>query len=124
LATDILYTLATRLAPYQRCRTRFEQVRTAGMESLAEAVAEKRDIGQPLASAVEALWRSPRTDGPGMLPVVGVTGDLYTRINPAGNASLFRRLEEMGCEVWPSPSLPIARLDPSWRSAGKSSKGA
>jgi hypothetical protein len=34
---------------------------------------------------------------------VGVTGDLYTRTNPSGNARLFQRLEEMGCEVWPSP---------------------
>ncbi|MFH1531020.1 MAG: acyl-CoA dehydratase activase [Pseudomonadota bacterium] len=36
-------------------------------------------------------------------PIVGVTGDLYTRINEAGNASLFERLEAMGCAVWPSP---------------------
>jgi hypothetical protein len=34
---------------------------------------------------------------------VGVTGDLYTRIIPAGNAGLFDRLERAGCEVWPSP---------------------
>jgi len=36
-------------------------------------------------------------------PLVGVTGDLYTRISDAGNASLVRRLEEHGCTVWPSP---------------------
>ncbi len=36
-------------------------------------------------------------------PVVGITGDLYTRINISGNKGLFRRVEEMGCEVWPSP---------------------
>lgn len=36
-------------------------------------------------------------------PVIGVTGDLYTRINDAGNSGLFTRLEKMGCEVWPSP---------------------
>jgi hypothetical protein len=35
--------------------------------------------------------------------VVGVTGDLYTRIIPLGNAGLFDRLERAGCEVWPSP---------------------
>ena len=48
-------------------------------------------------------WEIPRTGRPGTLPVVGVTGDLYTRMNPVGNAGLFRRLEQMGCEVWPSP---------------------
>jgi predicted CoA-substrate-specific enzyme activase len=103
LATDILFTLATRLAPYQRPGNGFERLRAAAMESLAGAVAGKRDVGQSLASAAESLWTSPRTGGPGMLPVVGVTGDLYTRINPAGNAALFHRLEQMGCEVWPSP---------------------
>ncbi len=36
-------------------------------------------------------------------PVVGVTGDLYTRINAAGNGALYERLEAMGCAVWPSP---------------------
>lgn len=36
-------------------------------------------------------------------PVVGVTGDLYTRINAQGNGGLFERLEAMGCTVWPSP---------------------
>ena len=50
-----------------------------------------------------SLWEVPRTSKPGTLPVVGVTGDLYTRMNPAGNAGPFRRLEQMGCEVWPSP---------------------
>ena len=44
-----------------------------------------------------------RLSPPRPRPLVGVTGDLYTRINAAGNASLFNRLEEMGCTVWPSP---------------------
>ncbi|MBZ5582836.1 MAG: acyl-CoA dehydratase activase, partial [Acidobacteriia bacterium] len=35
LATDILFTLATRLAPYQRRREGFENLRTAAMESVA-----------------------------------------------------------------------------------------
>ena len=45
----------------------------------------------------------PRRGQPGTRPVVGVTGDLYTRMNSLGNAELFHRLEDMGCEVWPSP---------------------
>ncbi|MDY0003431.1 MAG: acyl-CoA dehydratase activase-related protein, partial [Polyangia bacterium] len=36
-------------------------------------------------------------------PLVGVTGDLYTRINAIGNGGLFARLESLGCTVWPSP---------------------
>lgn len=38
-------------------------------------------------------------------PVIAITGDVYTRINPAANGGLFEFLEELGCEVWPSPTL-------------------
>jgi predicted nucleotide-binding protein (sugar kinase/HSP70/actin superfamily) len=110
LATDILVTLATRLAPYQRRGNGFEKLRTAALASVAGAVAEKRDVGPPLASAAESLWASSRTGGPGTLPIVGVTGDLYTRMNPVGNAGLFRRLEQMGFEVWPSPFFANSAL--------------
>ncbi len=55
---------------------------------LARCMARFRDI--PLRPA------TPR-------PIIGVTGDLYTRINAVGNGQLFERLEAMGCTVWPSP---------------------
>jgi predicted nucleotide-binding protein (sugar kinase/HSP70/actin superfamily) len=45
-----------------------------------------------------------------MRPVVGVTGDLNTRMNPLGNAGLFHRLEQLGCEVWPSPFFANSAL--------------
>ncbi|MBF0474193.1 MAG: hypothetical protein HQK93_10780, partial [Nitrospirae bacterium] len=41
----------------------------------------------------------------GIKPVIAITGDIYTRINPAANGGLFKFLEELGCEVWPSPTL-------------------
>ena len=56
-----------------------------------------------LPQTVAGMMALPRLGMPGTRPVVGVTGDIYTRINPTGNADLFRRLEQMGCEVWPSP---------------------
>ena len=42
--------------------------------------------------------------------MVGVTGDLYTRMNPLGNAGLFDRLVQLGCEVWPSPFFANSAL--------------
>ena len=103
LATDILFTLASRLRPYELRRGAFEELRTAVLERLADAVADGRNVSQVFTSAAEDLWRAPRSGTPGVRPVVGVTGDLYTRMNPLGNAGLFHRLEQMGCEVWPSP---------------------
>ena len=38
-------------------------------------------------------------------PVIGVAGDIYTRVNQSANLELWRRLESMGCEVWPAPFL-------------------
>jgi len=38
-------------------------------------------------------------------PVVGVAGDIYTRLNSFANSNLFHRLEDMGCEVWPAPFM-------------------
>lgn len=45
------------------------------------------------------------TSGQGSRPVIAVTGDVYTRANPFANADLYQLLEELGCEVWPSPTL-------------------
>lgn len=36
-------------------------------------------------------------------PLIGIAGDVYTRVNPAANFELYKRIEEVGCEVWPSP---------------------
>jgi predicted CoA-substrate-specific enzyme activase len=38
-------------------------------------------------------------------PIVGIAGDIYTRQNSFANKNLYQRLEELGCEVWPSPFL-------------------
>jgi len=37
--------------------------------------------------------------------VIAITGDVYTRVNPVANCGLFDLLEELGCEVWPSPTM-------------------
>jgi predicted nucleotide-binding protein (sugar kinase/HSP70/actin superfamily) len=75
---------------------------------VAQAVEGCERLDKILAEGATQLWAVPRTGRPGIRPVIGITGDLYTRINPMGNAGLFRRLENMGCEVWPSPFFATA----------------
>jgi predicted nucleotide-binding protein (sugar kinase/HSP70/actin superfamily) len=123
VATDILFTLSTRLRPYAAQNDGFEGPRTAVLERVADAVAGHGDIGEALAHSVEDLWRAPRFGAPGMRPVVGVTGDLYTRMNPIGNAGLFHRLEQMGCEVWPSPFFASMTLGAALEFRKKASQG-
>ena len=103
LATDILLVLASRLRPYQARPEVFDRRVTGALARFVEAVAAKQSLDRELAGSADALWSLPRSGAPGTRPVVGVTGDLYTRMNPIGNAGLFGRFERMGIEVWPSP---------------------
>lgn len=86
------------------------------LDAVSEAVAARKDVGGVLGMATDKLWQVPRVQDPGSRPVVGVTGDLYSRTNSVGNARLFQRLELMGCEAWPSPFFAtttdlVARLE-------------
>jgi predicted nucleotide-binding protein (sugar kinase/HSP70/actin superfamily) len=48
---------------------------------------------------LEAVPLHPRDDR----PIIGITGDLYSRSNPVGNSLLAYKLEAMGCVTWLSP---------------------
>jgi predicted CoA-substrate-specific enzyme activase len=103
LATDILLILSTRLRPYENQHGAIDRVTADSMEKLARGISRREQLDRLLSEEAGRLWAVPRTGQPGSRPVVGVTGDLYTRTNALGNAGLFRRLEALGCEVWPSP---------------------
>ena len=60
--------------------------------------------GDALAWLGKELDRFP-VDARQRRPVVGVAGDIYTRIHRFGNRNLFHRLEDLGLEVWPAPFL-------------------
>jgi predicted nucleotide-binding protein (sugar kinase/HSP70/actin superfamily) len=105
LAVDVLTAFATRLRPYVESGEELERLRLAALEAIPRRIEAGEWSLPALAESAEAMWRLPRSGAPGDRPVVGVTGDLYTRVNPAGNAGLFRRLEALGCEVWPAPGF-------------------
>jgi len=45
------------------------------------------------------------TENNGALPKIGIVGDVYTRINEYSNNKLYKRLKDMGYEVWPASSF-------------------
>jgi predicted CoA-substrate-specific enzyme activase len=102
LAVDVLTAFATRLAPYVEAREELERLRAVTLDAMTRRVEAGEWTAPVLAESTEAMWRLARRGDPGDRPVVGVSGDLYTRVNEVGNAGLFRRLEALGCEVWPS----------------------
>jgi predicted nucleotide-binding protein (sugar kinase/HSP70/actin superfamily) len=59
------------------------------------------DIVEALDESLRALSLIP-IERSGRRPVVGIAGDLYTKVNPAANNDLYRWLEDRGLEVWPS----------------------
>ncbi|MHC4595280.1 MAG: acyl-CoA dehydratase activase-related protein, partial [Planctomycetota bacterium] len=114
-AVDFLYVLATRLRAYELQSGTVDDIFTDAIARVSRAVANKRSVETELASSVRALLATQLNGNPGDRPVIGVTGDLYTRINPVGNQGLFHHLESMGCEVWPSPYF-VASVDiRAWR---------
>jgi predicted nucleotide-binding protein (sugar kinase/HSP70/actin superfamily) len=114
-AVDFLYVLATRLRAYERESGTVDDIFTDTIARVSRVVANKRSVETELINGVRVLLATQRDGSPGDKPIIGVTGDLYTRINPVGNKDLFRHLERMGCEVWPSPYF-VASVDiTTWR---------
>jgi predicted nucleotide-binding protein (sugar kinase/HSP70/actin superfamily) len=121
-AVDFLYVLATRLRAYERQSGTVDDIFTDAIARVSRAVANKRSVETELINCVRALLATERDGNPGDKPVIGVTGDLYTRINPVGNRGLFHRLESMGCEVWPSPYF-VASVDiTAWRDSRRDAR--
>jgi predicted CoA-substrate-specific enzyme activase len=103
LATELLTKLHCQMRPYtdhpQELDARFK--RAYGL--LSDFLAVDRP-GDALAWFAKELKRFP-LDMSKRRPLVGVAGDIYTRIHSFGNRNLFHRLEELGLEVWPAPFL-------------------
>ncbi len=99
---DYLIVAGCRLRPYEEKKGAINRALFDCYAQVEKCLAEKTDKRFCLTSCLDKLARVPLCQRE-QRPVIGVTGDLYTRINAAGNNGLFARLEEMGCEVWPSP---------------------
>ncbi|MDI6848591.1 MAG: acyl-CoA dehydratase activase [Candidatus Saccharicenans sp.] len=102
VAVDHLTRMACQLRPYEVNRGEVNQAFQEGLRLIEEALASDR-----LAEALEKIRtrfsrvkirREER-------PLIGIAGDIYTRQNSFANNRLFERLEELGCEVWPSTFL-------------------
>ena len=121
-SVDFLYVLATRLRAYERQSGTVNNILTEAITRLSYAVANKQSIETELIKGVRTLLDTQRDGNPGDKPVIGVTGDLYTRINPVGNGGLFHHIENRGCEVWPSPYF-VASVDiTAWRDSRRDAR--
>jgi predicted nucleotide-binding protein (sugar kinase/HSP70/actin superfamily) len=103
VAADLLIGWLCEHRPYELRPGAADEVHAANLRDLSDSLAADDvpgfiDRTLDRMATVEVDRSVPR-------PLVGVAGDIYTRINPAANLQLFRALESMGCEVWPAPFL-------------------
>jgi predicted CoA-substrate-specific enzyme activase len=103
VSVDLLTRSRCQVRPYAREPAEVDRIVAAAVGSVARGV-EAGTLGEVLEQAGYALADVQRTGVP-QLPVVGVAGDIYTRVHSFANHRLFERLEAAGLEVWPAPFL-------------------
>ena len=99
---DTVFNLARRLRPYLRDPSAADAVLHSAIARAATTIEKGESATAPFEESIKELMALRRDGEPGDLPVVGVTGDFYTRVSDVGNSGLFARLEALGCEVWPN----------------------
>jgi len=102
VAIDQLNKTACRLRPYELNRGETGRVFKKGLKLIEDGLANgqlETNLGK-IRSDFKAIEtrEEERT-------VIGIAGDIYTRQNYFANNYLFERLEELGCEIRPSPFI-------------------
>jgi len=99
VAIDLLVRASCAIRPYEVRKGATDEAHLANLKDV-EAGLASGGIAPALKRCAERLTSVKKRERP--RPVVGVAGDIYTRINPVANHDLFLKLEELGCEVRPS----------------------
>jgi len=102
VCVDYLIIIGCQLRPREVAVGSVDETLERCFELLQDAIADQEDLRDAFARCLTRLHRLPLHPATPR-PLVGVTGDLYSRVNRVGNAGLFHKLEAMGCTVWPSP---------------------
>ncbi len=112
VAIDLLIKATCEIRPYEKEIGQTDAIHQQNLQDIETATAAG-ELGSALALATARL-KMIAVDRSEVRPLVGVAGDIYTRINPAGNENLFHWLEAQGLEVWPSPFM-VDIIDFGWR---------
>ncbi len=100
-AIELLEKAVCEIRPYETEKGLTDMIHRTNLSLIEQAIAYG-DIYDALDAALKNLSQI-RTDRTEKRPLIGVAGDVYTRVNPAANFDLYKKIEEAGCEVWPSP---------------------
>jgi len=100
---DLLTHWLCETRPYETVPGSTDAVHAANVRDLSDGLAADDADGFVTRAMARMAGVAVQRSAP--RPLVGVSGDIYTRINYVANLDLFRTLEAMGCEVWPSSFL-------------------
>jgi hypothetical protein len=113
IAIEYLLRSRYELRPYEVAKGSVDAAYQEALATVVDAQAQDK-VSEGLAAAVRRL-RTVETRGRGTRPIIGIAGDVYTRVNAVANGGLFELLEDLGCEVWLSPTIvdiAITRNEP------------
>jgi predicted nucleotide-binding protein (sugar kinase/HSP70/actin superfamily) len=99
VATDLLIKAVCEIRPYEVRAAKTDAAHRKNLLDIQDGLAKGTILGA-LKRCAERLKSIERQKGKRLK--IGVVGDIYTRINPSANQDLFRKLESLGCEVWPA----------------------
>jgi len=111
LLCDLLTKLRCQMRPYARNPNAIDALFDRFLPKISDALATD-SLGEALRTFSKKLQNAAILDEP-KRPLVGVVGDIYTRLHPFGNRDLFRKLEKLGLEVCPASFL-VDIVDFGW----------
>ncbi|MGV8074701.1 MAG: acyl-CoA dehydratase activase [Syntrophobacteraceae bacterium] len=103
-AIDRMYKWKTEVEPYEAEKGEVDRVYRQILIDLEEGLAEGRFF-RTLKKSVTRFKSTPLAADAGARPRIGIVGDIYTRVNEHSNNHLYKRLNQLGFEVWTSGSV-------------------
>lgn len=103
-AVDRLFKWKTEILPYELNPGEVAAVHKQNLEAIEDGLAHGK-LFKALRESVARFKAVPLKATSSGRPVVGIVGDVYTRINEHSNDRLYERLNDLGFEVWTSCSL-------------------
>ncbi len=99
VAVDLLQKALHETRPYEAHQGDTDQVYQKHLEAVCQVIERRGDLLAAMHEARRDFAAVPRTNGR-RRPLVGVVGEIYTRLNRFANEDVVRSIEELGGEAW------------------------
>ncbi len=103
IAVDFLYKIKHKIRPYEVQKGLTDTIYKECLGIVCSAVAEARPVTQTLNSFKQKFSKIKTNNQPAR-PLIGIVGEIFVRSNPFCNKNIIRKIEDLGGEVWVSPT--------------------